>query len=127
MTIGRFSKRLKGTRIIVAEMFIVYLALGCWEVDEVLTQRRLLVGVKFTYLLEFLIIHHEQKKMVDKEIIHLLEISSGSEDGFEIESDVENDKVDLWNEYANLLDEPNLEEFEKVLSEQFNTETILDD
>lgn len=52
MTIGRFSKRLKGTRIIVAEMFIVYLALGCWEVDEVLTQRRLLVGVKFTYLLE---------------------------------------------------------------------------
>ncbi|KAL4126598.1 hypothetical protein QTP88_010810 [Uroleucon formosanum] len=67
------------------------------------------------------------KKIVDEEIIHLLDIPSGSEDGFEIESDVENDKVDLWNEYANLLDEPNLEEFEKLLSEQFSTETILDD
>jgi len=67
------------------------------------------------------------KKIVDEEIIHLLEIPSGSEDGFDIESDVENDKVDLWNEYANLLDEPNLEEFEKLLTEQFNTETILDD
>jgi hypothetical protein len=30
------------------------------------------------------------KKIVDNEIIHLLEIPSGSEDGFEIESDVEN-------------------------------------
>ncbi|KAL4126528.1 hypothetical protein QTP88_010749 [Uroleucon formosanum] len=67
------------------------------------------------------------KKIVDEEIIHLLDIPSGSEDGFEVESDVENDKVDLWNEYANLLDEPNLEEFEKLLSEQFSTETILDD
>lgn len=67
------------------------------------------------------------KKIVDKEIIHLLDIPSGSEDGFDIESDVENDKVDLWNEYANLLDEPNLEEFENLLSKQFNTETILDD
>lgn len=67
------------------------------------------------------------KKIVDEEIIHLLNIPSRSEDGFEIESDIENDKVDLWSEYANLLDEPNLEEFEKLLSEQFNTETILDD
>jgi hypothetical protein len=67
------------------------------------------------------------KKIVDNEIIHLLEIPSGSEDGFEIESDVENEKVDLWNEYANLLDEPNIEEFEKLLFEKFNTETILDD
>jgi len=35
------------------------------------------------------------KKLNDKEIIHLLEIPSGSEDRFEIESDVENEKVDL--------------------------------
>ncbi|KAE9523298.1 hypothetical protein AGLY_016246 [Aphis glycines] len=67
------------------------------------------------------------KNLVDKEIIHLLEIPSGSEDGFETESDVENEKVDLWNEYENLLDEPNIEKFEKLLSEQFNVETILDD
>jgi len=67
------------------------------------------------------------KKIVDEEIIHLLEIPSGSEECLDIESDVENDKVDLWNEYANLLDEPNLEEFEKLSTEQFNTETILDD
>ncbi|KAE9521638.1 hypothetical protein AGLY_017934 [Aphis glycines] len=67
------------------------------------------------------------KNLVDKEIIHLLEIPSGSEDGFETESDVENEKVDLWNEYENLLDEPNIEKFEKLLSEQFNVETLLDD
>jgi len=52
MTIGCFSKRLKGTRIVVTEMYIVYLPFGCWKADEVLTHRRLLVGVKFTYLLE---------------------------------------------------------------------------
>lgn len=51
MTIGCFSKRLKGTRIVVTEMYIVYLPFGCWKVDEVLTHRRLLVGIKFTYLL----------------------------------------------------------------------------
>jgi hypothetical protein len=67
------------------------------------------------------------KKIVDNEIIHLLEIPSESEYGFEIDSDVENEKVDLWNAYANLLDEPNIEEFEKLLFEKFNTETILDD
>ncbi|XP_060873874.1 piggyBac transposable element-derived protein 3-like [Metopolophium dirhodum] len=67
------------------------------------------------------------KKLVDKEIIHLLEIPSGSEDGFETESDVENEKVDLWNEYGDLLDETNIEKFEKLLSEQFNVDTILDD
>jgi len=62
-----------------------------------------------------------------KKLFIYIEIPSGSENGFEIESDIENEKVDLWNEYTNLLDEPNIEEFEKLLSKQFNTETILDD
>jgi len=66
------------------------------------------------------------KKLVGKEIMNLLEnIPSGTEDG--LESDVENGKNYLWDEYGHVLDKTNLDKFDKLLSEQFNTETILDD
>jgi len=64
-------------------------------------------------------------KIDDIDILQLLDISSGSEDDFE--SDVDDDQLDLYSKYSNLLEEPYITTFGELLSRQFSSEYIVDE
>jgi len=65
------------------------------------------------------------KKLDDGYILHLLDIPSDSEDGFESDSD--DDQKNLYSEYKDLLDEPDITTFKELLSQQFSSDTVLDE
>lgn len=65
-------------------------------------------------------------KLADGDILHLLDIPSGSEDGFDSDADLEQN-VDLYDEYQDLLEEPDEATFKVLLSQQFQTESFLDE
>lgn len=64
-------------------------------------------------------------KIDDSDILQLLDIPSGSEDDFE--SDVDDDQLDLYSKYSNLLEEPDITTFEGLISQQFSSESIVDE
>lgn len=64
-------------------------------------------------------------KIDDSDILQLLDIPSGSEDDFE--SDVDDDQLDLYTKYSNLLEEPDITTFEGLISQQFSFESIVDE
>jgi len=59
----------------------------------------------------------------DSDVLRLLDIPSGYEDDFE--SDV--DELDLYSKYSNLLEEPDITTFEGLISQQFSSESIVDE
>ncbi|KAL4101133.1 hypothetical protein QTP88_021153 [Uroleucon formosanum] len=62
-------------------------------------------------------------ELADDDIVHLLDIPSDSEDGFE--SDLDNEQIEMYNEYRDLLEEPDLSTFTELLLNIF-PENILD-
>jgi len=64
-------------------------------------------------------------KIDDSDILQLLDIPSGSEDDFE--SDVDDDQLDLYSKYSKLLEEPDITIFEGLISQQFSSESIVDE
>ncbi|KAL4101148.1 hypothetical protein QTP88_021176 [Uroleucon formosanum] len=62
-------------------------------------------------------------ELADDDIVHLLDIPSDSEDGFE--SDLDNEQIEMYNEYRDLLEEPDLSTFTELLLNKF-PENILD-
>lgn len=65
-----------------------------------------------------------ENNLGDSDILNLLDIPSDSEDGFD--SDVDPDQIELYNEYRDLLEEPNVANFKELLTQRFPTEEILD-
>ncbi|XP_050064516.1 uncharacterized protein LOC126553389 [Aphis gossypii] len=64
-------------------------------------------------------------KIDDSDILQLLDLPSGSEDDFE--SDVDDDQLDLYSKFSNLLEEPDITTFEGLISQQFSSESIVDE
>lgn len=64
------------------------------------------------------------EKLVDADIVNLLDIPSGSEDGFE--SGDEDELMGLSDKYEYLLDEKEMSTFQDLLTQTFSTESILD-
>ncbi|KAL4134795.1 hypothetical protein QTP88_006507 [Uroleucon formosanum] len=64
-----------------------------------------------------------EKKLADDDIVHLLDFPSDSEDGFE--SDLDSEKIEMYDEYRDLLEEPDLSTFTEILLNKF-PENILD-
>lgn len=65
-----------------------------------------------------------ENKLSDGNIVHLLDIPSDSEDGFE--SDLNNEQIEMYDEYRDLLEEPDLSTFTELLLNKF-PENILDE
>lgn len=63
-------------------------------------------------------------KLADDDIVHLLDIPSDSEDGFE--SDLDTEQIEMYDEYRDLLEEPDLSTFTELLLNKF-PENILDE
>lgn len=63
-------------------------------------------------------------KLADDDIIHLLDIPSDSEDGFE--SNLDTEQIEMYDEYRDLLEEPDLSTFTELLLNKF-PENILDE
>jgi hypothetical protein len=64
-----------------------------------------------------------ENKLAD-DIVHLLDIPSDSEDGFE--SDLDTEQIEMYDEYRDLLEEPDLSTFTELLLNKF-PENILDE
>lgn len=54
-----------------------------------------------------------ENKLADDDIVHLLDIPSDSEDGFE--SDLDTEQIEMYDEYRDLLEEPDLSTFTELL------------
>jgi len=65
-----------------------------------------------------------KKKLTDDDIVHLLDIPSDSEDGFE--SDFDTEQIEMSDEYRDLLEEPELSTFTELILNKF-PENILDE
>lgn len=56
--------------------------------------------------------------------MQLLDIPLGSEDDYE--SNVDDEQIDFYSKYSDLLKEPDITTFDELLSQQFPTESIVD-